>query len=116
MSETKAEELIARLRVRRLEIVSAAEARRRIDEWQAEREAEAAHARALLQRHIQETARRVDRAAHAAGTTTGATRAPAPPGRKIEASPVSPEYLNWILGGQPDFFERYVQMEVNGVK
>ena len=91
MSETKAEELIARLRVRKLEIVSAAEARRRIEEWQAEREAEAARAaaqaRELLQRHLQETARRVDLAAHAAGTTARATSVPAPPARKVGESP-----------------------------
>ena len=86
MSETKAEELIARLRVRKLEIVSAAEARRRIQEWQAEREAETAHARELLQRHIQETARRVDLAARAAETTTGAIPAPVPAARKVEAT------------------------------
>ena len=87
MSETKAEELIARLRVRKLEIVSAAEARRRIEEWQAEREAEAARAaaqaRELLQRHLQETARRVE----AAGTTARTTSVPAPPARKVGESP-----------------------------
>ncbi|RPD60243.1 hypothetical protein L226DRAFT_539690 [Lentinus tigrinus ALCF2SS1-7] len=88
--ETRAEGLITRLRDRRLEIVSATEARRRIDKWAAQlRKVEAARAARAkeLQRQIQEAGRPLGGAAHTARTSTTTTPAPAPPARTVPASP-----------------------------